>query len=197
MTRGRVVAVLIVVVLFLPFAAGATGSHNIVRAALVYGPQTPRMGDIWHVSATLESSDGLVHPGRRVTVSADMTVHHMRPVEAEMARLDSAGRTFSGQISFTMPGPWRITFRSEDVNELLVGTFPFEVGNGEEPRGAVEMRTVVYLMPPPQPNLVPPAWAAVGAVALTIAFELVAAAYQRRRPTQRARARRNAFQPFL
>jgi hypothetical protein len=180
----RVIAVLTAAVLLLPFAAGATGTHNMLRAALIYGPQSPRMGDIWYVSATLESTDGLVHPSRRVKLIADMTVHAMRPVEADMTRTDSAGRTFSGQLSFTMPGPWRVTLRSDDVNELLIGSFPFDVANDDEPRGATEMRTVVYLTPPPQANLVPPILAVVVTIALALAFEIAAAVYQRRRTTR-------------
>jgi hypothetical protein len=160
--------------------------HNTVRASLVCRPQAPRAGEVWHVTASVDSSDGLVHPGRRLTVTADMAAHHMRPIAAEMTRTDAAGRAFSGQLSFTMPGPWQLTLRSEDLNEVLVGVFAFEVANDDDPRAVGEVRTVVDLIPPPHPNLIPPAWAAAGTIGLTIAFEIVATRYQRRRERRSA-----------
>lgn len=171
---------------------GATGTHNTVGAALVMRPQLPSMGRPWAISIVLRSTDGLPHPNRRVRLVAEMTGHAMRPESVELSRSDEPD-VYSGTLVLTMRGPWKITVRMEDVNDLMLGSFNVQAGGDADGNGAPEMRDLVQLARPVRPNLVPPGWVVAAAFGLTVAFQAGARLLQHRcrtRPSGRADARR-------
>lgn len=162
-----------------PRSAGASGAHSLVRAALTYAPQNPRVGELWRLSAVVQSADQALHPERRVRVVGTMTGHPMRPVEADLSPTGEAA-TYSGALSFTMRGPWQITIEVDDLNQVQLATFDLEVVNADASSGGFEMRAILDLHQPARPNLVPPAWVVAAALGLTLAMQAAALFVQRR-----------------
>jgi hypothetical protein len=174
--------VVLSIVLACPDIVSASGAHSLTRAVLSVTPQFPRVGDRWHLSVAIQSADSMLHPERKVRIVGEMTGHPMRPVEVELTR--AAGETdYGGDVVFTMRGPWNVTLRLEDVNEVLLTTFDLEVGGLDASTGWSEMRTMYDLHRPVRPNLVPPIWVVVGTIVLTLAFEVAAVVIVRRRAT--------------
>lgn len=158
----------------------ASGTHRVPATATIrYGPHTPIVGQPWHLTVTLKAADSLIRPGRRLRVIGQMTGHAMRPVDTELTRVNP--EEYTGALAFTMRGSWVITVRAEDGNDVLAGSFPIEVVNDEPSSEMWDMRTTVDLVPPTRPNLVAPRTVVAASLGLTVLFQLVAAAAQRRR----------------
>lgn len=158
----------------------ASGTHRVpASATIAYGPHTPVVGQRWHLTVTLKAADSMVRPGRRLRVIGEMAGHSMRPVDTELTRVNPD--EYTGALAFTMRGPWVITVRAEDGNEVLAGSFPLEVVNDEPSAEMWDMRTTVDLVTPARPNLVAPRTVVAASVGLTVLFQLVAAAARRRR----------------
>jgi hypothetical protein len=170
---------LVAVLVSWPQAVTASGTHAVAKAALSFSPQTPRVGQAWQLSIAIQSSDRALHPARRVKVVGEMTGHAMRPVEVELTRTSDGG-TYEGALAFTMRGPWRITVRVEDLNDVLTAAFDLEVVRPDESSGFDDMRTMLDLHPPVRANLLPPGWTLLGVIVLALAFEWAAWLLSRR-----------------
>jgi YtkA-like protein len=186
----RALIVLVIAAVW-PRSVDASGAHSLVRAALTYAPQNPRVGEMWRVSAVVQSADQALHPERRVHLVGTMMGHPMRPVEAALSPTGEAG-TYSGALSFTMRGPWRIALEVDDLNQVQLATFDLEVVNADASSGGFEMRAILDLHQPARPNLVPPAWAVAAALGLTLAMQAAALFVQRRANRRPRRLRPDA-----
>jgi hypothetical protein len=179
MSACRSVGLTLLLVVAATTSVFTSGAHSLVRAQVSFGPQTPHVGEPWHVAVAIQSADAQLHPERRVRLIGTMSGHAMRPVEAELAR--GADGAFTGSVAFTMRGPWIVTVRVEDLNDILIGGFAAEVVKNEDSTGADELRTMIELHPPVRVNLFPPAWIVGFAIALTLAMQATATIVQRRR----------------
>jgi hypothetical protein len=162
-----------------PVSLGASGAHMLVKAVVTFSPQTPHVREPWHVEVAIQSADAQLHPERRVRLIGTMSGHAMRPVESVLTRAENG--SFGGALAFTMRGPWIVTVRVDDLNDMLTGDMPVEVVKDDESTGVEQLRTVVELHPPVRANLLQPAWVTGGAVALTFLIQLAATLYRRRR----------------
>lgn len=174
------VTLALVLLLCVPWPAGATAGHAVTTAALVMTPQSPRVGEPWRLSVSLTSADPSQHPGRKVRAVADMTGHRMRPIVTELV-LTPDGSGYEGTMAFTMRGPWKVTLSVQDLNDVLTADYFIGVVGSDASTGMWEMRALLDLHRPVHPNIIPPWWTVAGTVALILAMQAIAAVYQRRR----------------
>jgi hypothetical protein len=151
----------------MPISAWASGIHGAVRATITIGPQMPSVGQAWRITASFPAADRRLHPARRVEVIGEMTGHPMRPVEAELSPTGEPG-TFSGVLHFTMRGPWMVTLRVEDLNDVMTGALEVNVVREDQLNGLPDIRSVLDLHQPARPNLVPPVWVVIATIALVL-----------------------------
>lgn len=164
----------------LALAAPRLPAHEATRATIVVSPQHPRVGRACRVEVTLRTVGGLARSAQRAWIVGEMTGHPMRPVEAELRR--GAGDVdFVGELDFTMEGPWLVTLRVQDGGSVLWAPLEWQVvGEGDDP-GASRMGQLVDLREPVPANLLPPGWAAAGALGLVFAMQRGAVLLRRRR----------------
>lgn len=85
-----------------------------------------------------------------------MSGHAVRPVEAELTRGDEAGNVYFGALEFAMRGPWRVTVRSEELNDVFEGSVAVEVVGDEDSTGLETLRNAILLQRPDRPTMLPP-----------------------------------------
>lgn len=169
----------------LALAASFTIAHEAMRATLVVSPQHPRVGRECRVDVTLRTASGLARFVQRAWIVGEMTGHPMRPVVAELRRTGGE-HDFTGELAFTMAGPWRVTLHVQDGRDVLWAPLEWEVVPTDVDPGAPEMGYAVDLREPEKANVLPPAWALAGALALVAAMQGAAVLFERKR---RRRAR--------
>lgn len=169
----------------LVLAAALAGAHEATRATLVVSPQRPRVDRPCRVDVSLRTASGLARFVQRAWIVAEMSGHPMPPVVAEL-KPAADGRDFTGELSFTMQGPWRVTLHVQDGSDVLLAPMEWQVVGADDDSGAAEIGHHVDLREPARDNVVPPGAGLAAAIGLAAAMQAAARFYQRRR--QRAAA---------
>ena len=163
-------------------APDAAVAHDAVKAIVRFSGGDARLGMPCPVEVSVLAPPGLpiVRQIRHVSIVADMTGHAMLPVEADFTPDKVAGE-YSGDIRFTMAGPWRLTVRVDLLNEQMWGTIDLPVRADSEAIDARPIRYVLELQDPIRPTVFPPGWTLGTAVALAAFLEVAAITLARRR----------------
>jgi hypothetical protein len=162
--------------------AGTTVSgHERAHAVVALDPAQPRAGDRWRVRVTATHESALTRLGRRVTVAADMPMHAMPPLETTLVPSTGDATTYEGELTFTMPGPWRVRVHVSDAGEVMTGTFELRVRHQGLPPDTTPGRIEVELLDPVCATILRPDWVLGVSVALIVALEIAALAAARRR----------------
>jgi hypothetical protein len=186
MSRTRIAAHIV----FTIALAATAVAHEAARAQLTVEPDRPRVGAACRVVVVAPETSALGRLSRRVWLSADMPMHVMRPVEAELRRTDDPN-VYTGDIAFTMPGPWRVELRVQEVDETMRGAFEMRVLREDEANEARAGQHVIELEDMARPTVFPPQLVLGGAVALTLLLQIAAILVARRRTKAAASADRH------
>ena len=173
-------------VLLFVTAASVLSAHEGARATITFQPGSPRTDETCRVRVSELPMSGLTRLGRRVSIVADMPMHAMQPVRATLTPAADEEGAFEGALTFTMPGPWRVTVHVGDANEEMIGALELRVRRDDLPAETSSSRVVVALEDAPRPTILPPMWVLTSAVALAVGMELIAVAYARRRRSAHA-----------
>jgi hypothetical protein len=178
---------LLAVAAWLLVSAVPAAAHDGARATMTLVPGTPTVGAACRITVVTAEATALGRLSRRAWVSADMPMHVMRPIEVELRRT-AQPNVFSGEILFTMPGPWRVRLRVEDVDETMEGAVEVRVrSEGDDVAALTDVaRHLVALQDAARATVFPPGTVLGGAVALALLMQSVAIIVRRRGP---ARAR--------
>ena len=154
-------------------AAASVAAHEGSSARITLAPGQPYVGASCRVVVVTTDASGDARRSRRVWLVADMPMHVMRPIEAELRRTHDA-RVYTGEIIFTMPGPWRVELRVEDADETMTAAFEARVLLDGETAESGAGDHVLALQDAPHPTLLPPGYVLGGAVVLTLLMQGVA-----------------------
>jgi hypothetical protein len=166
-------------------ATASLAAHEGSSARVTLAPGQPYVGASCRVVVVTTDASGAGRHGRRLYLVADMPMHVMRPVEVELRRTHDPS-VYTGEIVFTMPGPWRVQLRVEDATETMTAAFEARVlldGETAEP-GAGDY--ALTLQDAPRPTLLPPEYVLGGAVALALLMQAIAIVLARGREVKMA-----------
>ncbi len=166
-------------------ATAALHAHDATTARLTFVGGHPHSGQRGEIRVQLLGLGGapVSLEDTTVRIIADMTMHAMTPVEADLTR-HLPNEVRGGDIAFTMPGEWRITLRLEEQAGTRVSVFPLTVLRGDAVGSGTDLNVDVGLEPLPRPTIFDPwtvVWVSLG---LVVAAETTAIVFRRRRVRQ-------------
>lgn len=159
--------------------------HEGARATLTLRPGEPRVGEPCRVRIAVTPAAMSRQLGPGISLAADMPMHAMQPVEATLAPSEDESASYEGELTFTMPGPWRIVVRVADGSEVMTGQIEMHVRSEELPPDGGTKEFLFDLLEPVRPTILPPGWVLSGSIAFAATVELFAILFARRRRCRR------------